>query len=118
MPITKLGKAVIDAKKIHGHDKVKAKSVAWYFHNNASHGPGGHDDTQGNYGYQHCEGSESNNYKVKHLGKDHVITKQYARGHGVNTEPTWFKFTAKLKGGWDLASGEVIPVADVPDSFK
>lgn len=111
-------KASKSIKAMHGHKKVKSGSVEWYFHNLAQHGPGGHDDTSGEFGYQHCEGPPSNLYKIKHRGGSHVINKKYARGHGVKLEPTWFKFKKRMSGGWDLSSGEVVEVSDVPKRFK
>ncbi len=111
-------KAPTSITSMHGHKKAKDGSVEWHFHNFAQHGPGGHDDTSGELGYQHCVGPPSNPYFIKHSGKAHVIDKRYARGHGVKSEPTWFKFKKKIKGGWDLATGEVVEVKDVPKRFK
>lgn len=93
------------AKK-HKHSQPKSGSIEFYFH---------HPDHNT---IVHCEGGPSNPYKTKHFGKKHVINKRYARGHGVNKNPTWFKFTKKLAKGYDLTSGITINVSEVPKSFK
>jgi hypothetical protein len=68
---------------------------------------------------QHCEGPPSNPYKIKHVGDKHAINKEYARGHGENGVPIWFRFFKKLSDGWwDMESGQQIPVEEVPASYK
>jgi len=89
------------------HSAPAGGTIEWFFH---------HDDHET---VVHCEGSETNPYRLKHVGKKHVINKEYARGHGVKVIPTWFKFTGKISvGWWDLSSGKEIDVSEVPDSFK
>lgn len=91
----------------HDHDRPEPGTILWFFH---------HTDHDG---ISHCEGGLNNPYHTEHVGKKHVIDKEYARGHGINREPTWFHFTEKMESGkWNMESGEEIPVADVPESFK
>jgi len=106
--------ARLNYKTIHGHGKKPAGSIAWYFHNFATHGD--------NVGYQHCVGGDANPYEIKHITRDgtmeHVISKEYSRGHGYSSKPQWFHFLDKLDNGYDLSSGEKVDVADVPKRFK
>lgn len=104
--IKSAGKATNPAEgEEHGHAEFKEGTVEWHFHNHE-------------HGYQHCEGPPSNPYTIKHVGAKHVITKEYARGHGQGNAPVWFKFETKLKSGWALSSGTEVGVSDVPDAFK
>jgi hypothetical protein len=109
VPILKKIAQSFNYKKEHGHDRCQVGSVPWYFHNYE-------------HGYKHCSGGNANPYNVKHWENNpniHAIDKEYARGHGINRNPTWFQFTEKLGDGWwDLDSGKEISVTDVPDRFK
>jgi hypothetical protein len=106
-----INEAVINYKKIHGHDRVKIGSIEWHFHNYE-------------HGYKHCIGSKSNPYEVDHHtlnnGKIiHVISSEYARGHGIKRKPQWFKFNKKIDNiHFDLNSGKKINVVNVPEKFK
>jgi len=101
----------LDYKKLHGHNRVKVGSILWYFHNYE-------------HGYKHCVGGDANPYEVDHhtlkSGKIvHVINTEYARGHGYNGEPQWFKFTKPVDDiHYFLNSGVKIDVKDVPEKFK
>jgi len=96
----------INYKEIHGHDRVESNTVEWYFHNYE-------------HGYKHCIGSEKNPYKIKHINGKHGINKKYARGHGINSNPQWFKFTKKLDDRWwDLSTGKRIEISEVPKELK
>jgi len=94
-----------DYKKEHGHDRVPVGSTEWYFHNYE-------------HGYKHCSGGEKNPYKLVHTKNGHEIDKEYARGHGVNTEPQWFQFTKRNGNGWDLESGKKVSIDVVPKNHK
>ncbi len=91
----------------HKHNAPEVGTIEWFFHHPD------HDQIA------HCVGSALNAYIIEHSGKKHRINKRYARGHGINKRPQWFKFTKKIKSGWwDLSSSEKIDVANVPISFK
>ena len=95
-----------DYVKKHGHERAKINSIIWYFHNYE-------------HGYKHCVGSLKNNYRIEHFNGEHIINKEYARGHGINRKPHWFKFTKKIKSGWwNLESGIIITLSKVPKNFK
>jgi len=83
------------------------KPITFYFHYE-NHGK-----------LEHCQGGPANPYQTKHSGRGHLISKQYARGHGVGNKPQWFKFTKKHSPGWwVLESGEMVDVESVPKGFK
>jgi len=115
--INQLVYEAINYQNIHGHDRVKSNSIEWYFHNYERE-PG-----QKN-GYKHCKGGKQNPYSLDHYKLPngdiiHVIDKEYARGHGINRKPQWFKFNKKISSSWwDLNSYEKIKVSDVPIEFK
>ena len=95
-----------DYTKEHGHDLNEIGSILWHFHNKE-------------HGYKHCKGPPSNPYKIEHHGKIHIISKQYARGHGLKKVTQWFKFTKKIKSGWwELDSGTKVLLNKVPTTFK
>lgn len=114
----------LDIKKEHGHQKAKVGNVLWYFHNT------GQVNEDGDHGhgsdfkpsYNHCVGGPANPYEIEHKGSGkmlkHKISKQYARGHGFELEPTWWEFPDKLDNGWEVETGKKIDVKDVPKSFK
>ncbi len=96
-----------DIPTAHGHVNFPVGSVGWHFHHKA-HGE-----------LVHCEGGAKNPYKIIHIGKKHGINKEYARGHGINTAPQWFKFEKKISDKqYDLLSGVKVETEDVPDKFK
>ena len=100
MKILQLFVEQIDYVAIHGHERAEVGSPEWHFHNYASHGENG--------GYQHCEGGSKNPYKLKHFpATNHVINKEFARGHGKNYDPQWFRFKK-----------EVDVPQEVPERFK
>lgn len=88
------------------HKKPKLNSVGWHFHYK------NHDELV------HCEGGAANPFKITSKGSSHVISKEYARGHGIKRKPTWFKFNKNPGDGYLLESGTEIPVSKVPSSFK
>jgi len=94
-----------DYMKDHGHERAKVNSVIWYFHNYE-------------HGYKHCKGGMKNPYEIEHYKNIHIINKQYARGHGQGRKPQWFKFTKKVKSGWELESGIKISLNQVPSELK
>ncbi|KKN37979.1 hypothetical protein LCGC14_0758210 [marine sediment metagenome] len=107
--INRVTDMLLDIYKVnsHGHENFPVNTVGWHFHHLD------HDELV------HCEGGAKNPYKIIHIKKKHGINKEYARGHGINTEPTWFHFEDEInKTQFDLLSGEIIEVADVPDGFK
>ena len=73
-------------------------SVAQFFHN-FEHDP---------KGLNHCHSDGQHPYRVDHVDGRHVITRSIACGHGRGGKPQWFKFTRRLGGGWDLASGKKV----------
>lgn len=91
----------------HKHKPPEVGSIEWFFHNHE-------------HGLNHCEGGAKNPYHIMHISKNgHMINKRYARGHGIKTEPQWFRFNKKaIKGWWDMSSAVEIDVSDVPSSFK
>jgi len=103
-----------DAAKEHGHPKVAAGKVGWFFHNTAEH--------DGGTGYNHCQGGPANPYKISHATVDsklqHVINKEYGLGHGEKGKAQWFRFTKNSGKKWLLESGEEVSAKDVPESFK
>jgi HK97 family phage portal protein len=110
-----------DIFKKHGHKKSKPGTIEWHFHFEGMVNEQGEHDHGGILAYVHCKGGKKNPYEIKHTSNGnlkHEITKQYARGHGFNLEPQWFKFVKKLGKGWDLSSGEKIKVENVPKTFK
>jgi len=95
-----------DYVKEHGHDKCETNSILWHFHNYE-------------HGYKHCEGPSSNPYEIEHHGKIHIISTQYARGHGINKETQWFNFTEEIKPDWwKVETGIKISLDEVPEKFK
>ena len=66
-----------------------------YFHNYV------HDPT----GRNHCSSNGKHPYTIKHQIGKHIISHSIARGHGRGCKPQWFKFTKRLGGGYDMASG-------------
>ena len=68
-------------------------------------------------GRTHCKGPLSNPWEIEHSNGKHIITSEYAKGHGRAKIPQWFKFTKKLKTGYDLRSAIKIAREEVPDSF-
>ncbi len=95
-----------DYAKHHGHEKVKVGSILWYFHNYE-------------HGYKHCEGAKSNPYVIEHHNNFHIISSQYAMGHGIKRKTQWFKFSKKIKPNWwHLESGVEVSLNQVPTKFK
>jgi ubiquinone/menaquinone biosynthesis C-methylase UbiE len=93
----------------HGHDKCKVNAVLWFFHNYE-------------HGYKHCKGPKTNSWIIKHVKVNkklrHVITSEYARGHGIKYKTQWFKFKKKYKNAWFISSGVKVSLKDVPDKYK
>ncbi len=95
-----------DYVKNHGHNICKIDSVERYFHNFE-------------HGYKHCKGGAKNPYIVEHHGKGHIISTQYARGHGSSKKIQWFKFPKKVKTGWwELESGVKISIDQTPQKLR
>ena len=67
-------------------------------------------------GRTHCTGPPSNPWTIEMLGERHVISSQYAMGHGRG-HTQWFKFTEKAPGGWFMKSGQRIDRTEVPERF-
>ncbi len=63
-------------------------------------------------GRTHCYGLRDNPYVIIHMNGKHVISTEFARGHGRrNTQ--WFHFTKKYAGGYDMAFYETVGRSDV-----
>ena len=73
----------------------KYTGVLQFFHN-FEHDP---------KGLNHCHSDGNHPYRIRHVGGKHVISHPMARGHGRGGKPQWFKFTRRLTGGYDMASG-------------
>jgi len=56
-------------------------------------------------GRNHCRSNGNFPYTIRHHNGKHIITAKIARGHGRGCKPQWFKFTRRLGGGYDMASG-------------
>ena len=105
----------MDKYQEHGHEKPAMTDVIWFFHNHERVPEKGSAPN-----YKHCTGGAANPYQIEHGEEgEHIIDREYARGHGANRTPTWFRFKEKAgEGTWVLESGEEIPVGDVPEKFK
>lgn len=73
----------------------KYTGVMQYFHN-YEHDPSGRN---------HCHSAGQYPYQIKHYNGQHVISARIACGHGRGCKTQWFKFTRRLGGGYDMASG-------------
>ena len=69
-------------------------------------------------GRTHCLGLPSNPYVIDHYKGAHLISTQYAKGHGLQNKPQWFKFTARLGRGFDMASAIEVKPSEVPQKGK
>lgn len=69
-------------------------------------------------GLTHCRGPEGNPYRIVHYEGKHIISTEYAKGHDKKRDITWFKFNERLGPGWNLNSGTILAVKDVPESGK
>ena len=76
----------------------KYTGVLQYFHNFE------HDPT----GRNHCHSSGNYPYTIRHSNGKHIISNSIAQGHGRGCKPQWFKFTKRLDGGYDMASGRKV----------
>jgi len=101
---------LVESSGLHPQEgKQRDYDLVWpYFHNFE------HDED----GLNHCTGPESNPYRITHSGEKHKINLPVARGHGRDKVPTWFKFTKKLDGGWELESGEKIDIEEANELLK
>lgn len=59
-------------------------------------------------GRNHCKSAGKYPYNIHHAKGKHVISRSLARGHGRGGKPQWFKFTGRVAGGYDMASGKRI----------
>ncbi len=73
----------------------KYKGVLQHFHNFE------HDKT----GRRHCKSSGKHSYTIQHVNGRHVISSAVAKGHGRAGKPQLFRFSMKVPGGYDMASG-------------
>ena len=73
----------------------KYTGVLQYFHNFE------HDSN----GRNHCRSDGKYPYTIRHHNGKHIISSRIARGHGRGGKVQWFRFTRRLGGGYDMASG-------------
>ena len=78
-----------------GRRPRKYTGVLQHFHNFE------HDKT----GRSHCRSGGKYPYTIKHVNRRHVISNNIAVGHGRAGKPQLFKFTKRVPGGFDMASG-------------
>jgi len=86
----------------------KYTGVLQYFHN-YEHDPEGR---------THCLGMLSNPYVIEHKSGGHLISTEYAKGHGKLNEPKWFRFTKKFGRGFDMASAVEVKPSEIPPGGK
>ncbi len=82
--------------------------VLQFFHN-YEHDPDGR---------THCIGMPSNPYVIQHKDGKHIISTEFAKGHGYRCVPQWFKFTKREGWGYDMSSAEKVDESEVTQNGK